>query len=71
MKELCVPAKLEQLDPVLAFVSNELENAGCDAAVQTQIMIAVEEIFVNIFSYFCPRQFVFKTILNFLSIFQS
>lgn len=54
MKELCVPAKLEQLDPVLAFVSNELENAGCDAAVQTQIMIAVEEIFVNIFSYAYP-----------------
>lgn len=54
MKELCVPAKLEQLDTVLAFVSNELENAGCDAAVQTQIMIAVEEIFVNIFSYAYP-----------------
>lgn len=54
MKELCVPAKLEQLDPVLAFVSGELEAANCDAAVQTQIMIAVEEIFVNIFSYAYP-----------------
>ena len=54
MKELCVPAELEQLDPVLAFVSAELEAAECDAEVQTQIMIAVEEIFVNIFSYAYP-----------------
>ena len=54
MKELCVPAELEQLDPVLAFVSTELEAAECDAEVQTQIMIAVEEIFVNIFSYAYP-----------------
>ena len=44
MKELCVPAELEQLDPVLAFVSAELEAAECDAEVQTQIMIAVEEL---------------------------
>lgn len=54
MKELCVPAELEQLDSALAFVSAELEAAECDAEAQTQIMIAVEEIFVNIFSYAYP-----------------
>lgn len=54
MKELCVPAKLEQLDLVLTFVSGELAAVDCDPAVETQIMVAVEEIFVNIFSYAYP-----------------
>lgn len=54
MKELCVPAKLEQLPAVLAFVSEELDRAKCPEMVKTQILIAVEEIVVNIFSYAYP-----------------
>lgn len=56
MKELCVPAKLEQLNHVLAFVANELDGAGCKETVKTQVMVAVEEIFVNIASYAYPGQ---------------
>ena len=44
MKELCVPAKLEQLNHVLAFVANELDGAGCKETVKTQVMVAVEEM---------------------------
>lgn len=54
MKQLCVPAKLEQLDHVLAFITDELESAGCAEEIKMQISIAVEEIFVNIFSYAYP-----------------
>lgn len=54
MKQLCVPAKLEQLDRVLSFITEELEGAGCAEDVKLQIMVAVEEIFVNIFSYAYP-----------------
>lgn len=56
MKELCVPAKLEQLDNVLSFVDSELHQAGCEETVKTQIMVAVEEIFTNISQYAYPKQ---------------
>ncbi len=56
MKELCVPAKLEQLDSVLSFVDSELHQAGCEETVKTQIMVAVEEIFTNISQYAYPKQ---------------
>ena len=51
MDELEIEAKVENLDEVLAFVDERLENAGCPMRTQTQIDIAVEEIFVNIASY--------------------
>ena len=51
MDELEIAAKVENLDEVLAFVDERLENAGCPMRTQTQIDIAVEEIFVNIASY--------------------
>lgn len=51
MKELVIEATLDRLDEVLAFVGEELENGGCDVKTQTQIGIAVEEIFVNIAHY--------------------
>lgn len=56
MKKLCVPAKLEQMTRVLSFVDGELEQAGCDERVKTQIEVAVEEIFVNIASYAYPMR---------------
>lgn len=51
MKELDIEAKTENLDAVLDFVAAELEEADCPMKLQTQIAIAVEEIFVNIAHY--------------------
>ena len=51
MKEFLIEAKPENLDAVLDFVSGELEAADCGMKIQTQIAIAVEEIFVNIAHY--------------------
>ena len=51
MKELDIEAKLENLDTVMAFVDEQLEEAECPMKAQMQIDIAVEEIFVNIAHY--------------------
>lgn len=51
MKTLMVPAQLEQLDAVTEFISQELESCDCPMKTETQIIIAVEEIFVNIAHY--------------------
>ncbi len=51
MDEMKIEAKVENLNEVLAFVDERLETYGCSMKIQTQIDIAVEEIFVNIASY--------------------
>lgn len=51
MKKITVPAKTDELDRVLDFVNETLEGADCSMRIQTQIDIAVEEIFVNIANY--------------------
>lgn len=51
MAELSIVAKTEKLEEVLAFVDEQLEQAGCTTKVQMQIDLAVEEIFVNISKY--------------------
>ena len=51
MNEFLIEAKVENLDAVLAFVDEQLEAAECPRRTQTQIDIAVEEIFVNIAHY--------------------
>lgn len=51
MKELVIEAKTENLDAVLDFIAGELEAADCPMKLQTQIAIAVEEIYVNIAHY--------------------
>jgi len=51
MKELIIEAKVENLDTVLTFISEELEAMGCPVKMQTQIQVAVEEVFVNIAQY--------------------
>ena len=51
MKSLTVPAKLDALDNVTAFVIGQLAQFGCPEETQLQIQLAVEEIFVNITSY--------------------
>ncbi len=54
VKELTVDADKQKLTEVLAFVDGELEAADCPVKIQTQIDVAVEEIFVNIASYSYP-----------------
>jgi serine/threonine-protein kinase RsbW len=51
MKELIVPAEIEQLDTVLNFISDKLTEMNCSVKIQSQIAVAVEEIFVNIAHY--------------------
>ena len=51
MKELFIEAIKENLDQVLAFVDEQLEEKECPMKVQMQIDLAVEEIFVNIANY--------------------
>ena len=51
MRNLIVPADVDHLDEVTAFVDEELEQLDCPMKVQLQIELAIEEIFVNIASY--------------------
>ena len=51
MKELIIDALTENLDAVIAFVTEQLEAADCSMKAQMQIEVAVEELFVNIAHY--------------------
>ena len=51
MAEITIAATLENLDTVLAFVDQQMEEAGCSMRMMTQVDVAVEEIFVNIAHY--------------------
>ncbi len=54
MGVLKVDAKIDNLNDVMAFIDEELEKHDASMKVQTQIDVAVEEIFVNIASYAYP-----------------
>ena len=51
MAEITIVATLDNLDTVLAFVDQQMEEAGCSMRMMTQVDVAVEEIFVNIAHY--------------------
>jgi len=51
MKEIRVPAQVEQLEVVNDFVAAELEMRDCSPKIQMQVALAVEEIFMNIANY--------------------
>lgn len=51
MKEMQVEARLENLEEVMNFVREQLEDCGCSPRQMMQIEIAVEEIYVNIAHY--------------------
>ena len=51
MKELIIDALTENLDAVIAFVTEQLETVDCPMKAQMQIEVAVEELFVNIAHY--------------------
>ena len=50
-KALNVSADVGELNKVLAYIDERLEEAGCPLKVQMQIDVAAEEIFVNIANY--------------------
>lgn len=57
MKEenvLRIPAKLEGMDVILAFVSYLLDTHGCAPKARTQLRMAVEELYVNVTLYAYP-----------------
>ena len=51
VKELDIAAVKDNLDAVLQFVEEQLEDTGCSPKTQMQIELAVEELFINIASY--------------------
>lgn len=51
MKELTVEATVENIRTVTNFVDEQLEAIGCPLKVQTQIDIAIDELFGNIAHY--------------------
>lgn len=54
-KQLKVKAELAELDTVIGFLEETLEQAECPINLITQISISVEEIFVNIANYAYPE----------------
>ncbi len=51
MKEIILKAQVDNLYRVLDFVEEELDLRNCKTKTKSQILVAVEEIFVNIASY--------------------
>ncbi|MCR5001331.1 MAG: SpoIIE family protein phosphatase [Lachnospiraceae bacterium] len=49
--EITLTARTEKLNDVLGFVDERLEKLDCPLKIQTQIDVAVEELFVNIAHY--------------------
>lgn len=51
MKEITVPATVENIGVVTEFVDEQLEELNCPMKAQTQIDIAIDELFGNIAHY--------------------
>lgn len=51
MKELTIPATIENIEKVTDFVNEQLEEIACPLRAQTQIDIAIDELFGNIAHY--------------------
>ena len=51
MKELTIPAIVENIEAVTSFVNEQLDALDCPVKAQTQIAIAIDELFSNIAYY--------------------
>jgi sigma-B regulation protein RsbU (phosphoserine phosphatase) len=51
MKELTVEANINKLEDVIDFVNSELRRNICPPELQSQIDVAVDEVFTNIVNY--------------------
>lgn len=56
MKEITIPAKIEALDDVIAFVEEQLESVDCPMKIMMSLDVAVEEMYVNIAHYAYPDE---------------
>lgn len=50
-RELIIDSTQDNLDDVLAFVTDHLHQVGCPHKAEMQIILAADEIFTNIASY--------------------
>ena len=55
VKELTLEASLESLPQVTAWIDEQLEALDCSLRAQTQIDVAIDEIFGNIVHYAYPE----------------
>lgn len=51
MKELTIPATVENIEKVTEFVNSQLEGINCPIKAKMQIDIAIDELFGNIAHY--------------------
>ena len=51
MRELTVPATIDNVEKVTDFVNGQLEEAGCPMKTQMQLDVAIDELFSNIAHY--------------------
>ena len=51
MKELTIPATVENIEKVTEFVNRQLQEIHCPSKAQMQIDIAIDELFGNIAHY--------------------
>ena len=56
MKEITVPANLDNIAVVTGFINSELETTGCSEHNLIQIDVAVDEVFGNIAKYAYGRE---------------
>jgi len=62
MQELTIEANIENLDQVIAFVDQILDDSGCSVRAKLQLDVAVEELYVNIAHYAYEPETGFATI---------
>lgn len=51
MKELTLEAKIENVGAVTEFIDAELEKLDCSFKAQTQLDVAIDELFSNVANY--------------------
>lgn len=51
IKEMTLPATLDCVEPITAFVDEELEKIDCPMRLRTQIDVAIDEVLANVCSY--------------------
>ena len=54
VKEITVPARVDSITQITAFIEAEMDAFGCTGSDRTQIDIAVDELFANIALYAYP-----------------
>lgn len=64
MKELKILAKVENLDEVIDFINEQLNQVGCSTETKNEIDLAAEELFVNIAHYAYPSDNVGNAVIQ-------